>query len=70
MSGWQQFALCAQTDPDLFILDKGESSKPAKKICAACPVIEQCLAFALANPVKGVWGGLTKKERNRLKRET
>jgi WhiB family redox-sensing transcriptional regulator len=70
MTEWMDEGLCRQTDPDLFILEKGESSKPAKKICAQCPVIEQCLAYALANPVRGVYGGLTKKERNRLKRET
>jgi WhiB family redox-sensing transcriptional regulator len=35
----------------------------AKMICARCPVIEQCQAYARANPEYGVWGGETEEER-------
>jgi len=69
MTAWMVDGLCTQTDPNLFILDMGESAKPAKKVCAACPVLVECREFALANDVVGVWGGTTWLERNRMKRE-
>ncbi|MFD0634201.1 WhiB family transcriptional regulator [Catenulispora yoronensis] len=36
----------------------------AKRICAGCPVREECAAFAVALGERhGTWGGLTDKER-------
>jgi len=40
----------------------------AKKICATCPVREECLEFGLTEPI-GIWGGLTPKERRIVKRQ-
>lgn len=41
----------------------------AKAICAQCPVQAQCLAHALKfDELYGVWGGMSSKERSRLKR--
>jgi WhiB family redox-sensing transcriptional regulator len=41
----------------------------AKQVCAACPVVIQCATHALREPeLYGVWGGLTPKERERLRR--
>ena len=61
-------ALCAQTDPELFFPDVGMSNALAKKICGACPVQAECLEWALTNGEDyGIWGGLTAKERYRLK---
>lgn len=66
---WMDEALCAQTDPEMFFPDRGGSSREAKKVCAECDVREQCLAYALAHDVRvGVWGGLTSRERRRLRR--
>ena len=31
-------ALCAQVDPELFFPEKGEPTRDAKAVCAACPV--------------------------------
>ena len=43
----------------------------AKAVCAACPVWEDCLDWALENPriAKGVYGGLLERERRRLARK-
>lgn len=66
---WQEKALCSQTDPEAFFPEQGGSTKDAKRICARCPVKTECLNYALANDERfGVWGGLTERERRRLKR--
>ena len=66
---WREEALCAQTDPEEFFVEKGGSNRSAKRICNACEVRPQCLSHALDNDERyGVWGGLSERERSRLKR--
>ena len=66
---WQERALCAQTDPEAFFPEKGGSTREAKKVCTSCDVRSQCLDYALANDERfGIWGGLSERERRKLKR--
>ncbi|HWM35329.1 MAG TPA: WhiB family transcriptional regulator [Pseudolysinimonas sp.] len=66
---WQSDALCAQTDPEAFFPEKGGSTRDAKKICTTCEVRAQCLEYALLNDERfGIWGGLSERERRRLRR--
>lgn len=66
---WQADALCAQTDPEAFFPEKGGSTREAKKICQQCEVKAECLDYALANDERfGIWGGLSERERRRLRR--
>jgi WhiB family transcriptional regulator, redox-sensing transcriptional regulator len=66
---WQERALCAQTDPEAFFPEKGGSTREAKRICQGCEVKDECLESALANDERfGIWGGLSERERRRLKR--
>jgi len=66
---WQERALCAQTDPEAFFPEKGGSTREAKRICLGCEVKDSCLEYALANDERfGIWGGLSERERRRLKR--
>ena len=66
---WQENALCAQTDPEAFFPEKGGSTREAKRICLGCEVRDKCLEYALANDERfGIWGGLSERERRRLKR--
>lgn len=66
---WQEQALCAQTDPEAFFPEKGGSTREAKRICRACGVRDECLEFALRNDERfGIWGGLSERERRRLKK--
>ena len=68
-AGWQEHALCAQTDPEAFFPEKGGSTREAKRICVGCEVKAECLEFALAHDERfGIWGGLSERERRRLKR--
>jgi WhiB family transcriptional regulator, redox-sensing transcriptional regulator len=72
---WRLRASCRSVDPDLFFpvgatglaIDQISS---AKEVCAACPVSEPCLEFALAtNQDSGVWGGRSEEERRTLRRQ-
>ena len=66
---WQTDALCAQTDPEAFFPEKGGSTRDAKRVCEACPVSGECLDYAMSNDEKfGIWGGLSERERRRLRR--
>lgn len=66
---WQMRALCSQTDPEAFFPEKGGSTREAKTICAECEVRAECLEYALANDERfGIWGGLSERERRRLRR--
>ncbi|WP_328219586.1 WhiB family transcriptional regulator [Corynebacterium argentoratense] len=67
---WQEYALCAQTDPEAFFPEKGGSTREAKRICQACSVRDECLEYALLNDERfGIWGGLSERERRRLKKQ-
>jgi WhiB family redox-sensing transcriptional regulator len=68
--GWQDRALCAQTDPEAFFPEKGGSTREAKRVCKACEVRAECLEYALENDERfGIWGGMSERERRRLKRQ-
>jgi WhiB family transcriptional regulator, redox-sensing transcriptional regulator len=62
--GWQDAANCLGVDPDLFFPER------AKEVCKGCVVRGECLEYALANGEKfGIWGGLSERERRRLRRQ-
>ena len=66
---WHERALCAQTDPEAFFPEKGGSTREAKKVCVSCEVRAECLEYALENDERfGIWGGLSERERRKLKR--
>jgi WhiB family redox-sensing transcriptional regulator len=65
---WRLEALCAETDPEAFFPEKGGSTREAKRVCTGCAVRAECLEFALANDERfGIWGGLSERERRRLR---
>ena len=67
--GWQERALCAQTDPEAFFPEKGGSTREAKRICQGCEVRAECLEYALGHDERfGIWGGLSERERRKLKK--
>lgn len=67
---WQDDALCAEIGGNLMFPELGESSKPAKRVCAQCTVSAPCLQYALDNKIReGVWGGLSRMDREQIWRE-
>ena len=67
---WAVFAACRGGDADLFFPLTKDQEVQAVTICATCPVLGDCLEYALdAGERYGVWGGTTEKQRRRLLRE-
>jgi WhiB family transcriptional regulator, redox-sensing transcriptional regulator len=67
---WQDYANCRGADADLFFPERGASTRRAKAICKACEVKGKCLDYAIDNGEKfGIWGGLSERERRRVRRE-
>ena len=69
-AAWRLDALCAETDPEAFFPEKGGSTREAKRVCLGCSVRTECLEFALDNDERfGIWGGLSERERRRVRLE-
>jgi len=67
---WQEEANCLGVDPDLFFPERGASTREAKAVCRGCEVRGDCLEYALAHGEKfGIWGGLSERERRRVRRQ-
>ncbi len=65
---WRELAACRGADLEVFFPERGESAGPARQVCAACPVRQPCLDYAITNRiVSGIWGGLTERERRALR---
>lgn len=62
-----------QNAPELYFPEKEDAFqliRYAKKQCAQCPIVNQCLEYALeAGEAHGIWGGTTPTERRQLKRK-
>lgn len=69
---WQDKALCAEVDPEIFFPEKGGSTRAAKRVCRSCEVRAECLEYALDNPDAGrygIWGGFSERERRIFRKE-
>jgi WhiB family redox-sensing transcriptional regulator len=65
---WMEEAACANSDPDLFFPERGDSVVEAKAVCRGCPVRAECLEYALERGEKyGLWGGLSVRERRKIR---
>ena len=69
-NAWQLVGNCVGVDPDLFFPERGASTKEAKAVCHGCSVREDCLEYALSVGERfGIWGGLSERERKRIRRQ-
>ncbi len=58
---------CVGADPDLFFPDTMAQARQAIALCNSCPLIEQCLQWALVHEDHGIWGGKTARQRARMR---
>lgn len=74
---WTESAACRDADPELFfpVGTSGPAllqTAAAKAVCRRCPVLIDCLFWALDHPLEaeyGVWGGTDEFERRDLLRQ-
>jgi WhiB family redox-sensing transcriptional regulator len=74
---------CLKVDPEIFFPELPEGTPTseekkqyeieviaAKAVCAPCPFIEPCLAYALKTPnTYGIWGATDERDRKRIKKQ-
>ena len=71
---WRHYAVCRDEDPELFfpVGTAGPAvrqTEEAKSVCRRCPVVAQCLQWAVTSDQEtGVWGGMSEDERRAAKR--
>jgi hypothetical protein len=58
---------CDGMDSELFYSEEPADIELAKAVCARCPVRWRCLAAGLEGDEYGVWGGLSRTEREALR---
>jgi len=65
---WLDQAACLEVGTEFHFPEKGGSAREAKLLCRGCEVRERCLEYALEHSEAGIWGGMSERERRRLKR--
>jgi len=64
---WMLEGNCRVESPARFFPNDGVGVEVARRICAHCPVREDCLEYALGERIDhGVWGGASERERRRI----
>ncbi len=72
---WQHRGACRGPHATVFFppahferkVERAAREQRAKEICASCPVIDECLEYALTiSEPHGIWGGLNENERRLL----
>lgn len=60
-------AACNGKDTEMFFPKNKVAEYKAKAVCSSCPVVLQCLMWAITEKEVGIWGGATTKERKELR---
>lgn len=64
---------CAVSDPELFFPERRnafiKNTETAKALCRSCPVLSDCLNYALHTDVDGIWGATDEVERKKIRKE-
>lgn len=66
---WHQHAACRGQGVDDWFPSRGATTVDAKAVCERCEVAETCRTWAIGHEgaLHGVWGGLSERERRRLR---
>lgn len=66
---WREKAACKGMDPAIFYPKRGQDSRPAKKVCASCPVSSECFEYGyLYGEHHGIWGGVSERQMRKERR--
>lgn len=66
---WVSRAACRGMDTALFFPAQGGEVAGVVAVCEGCPVRSECLEHAMEHEHFGVWGGMSGKQRLRLRRQ-
>lgn len=71
LGDWTDRGACRTCDPAIdFFPDRGADTRPAKAVCAGCPVQAPCLDDALADGARpGIWAGTSERQRKQIRRD-
>lgn len=68
---WFDDAACRGSGPAPFFPEQGQPSTKARAACDRCPIVEPCLAYAIADPtLQGIWGGTNEYQRDEIRSKT
>lgn len=74
---WMLQAACVDQPLEMFFPGPGKAgaalTRKAKQICRTCPVVNDCLFYALSfgdRHCPGIWGMTTERERHRIHHST
>lgn len=69
-TAWMIDADCTDTDPEAFFSFESSTDRyMLQRICADCPVRQECRDYATKYDMHGFWGGTTRYERRRVSKE-
>lgn len=72
---WVKEAACNRLPPDesseIFFVKAGRPAKkqPYMNFCDNCPVKRECLSYALVHDAYGIWGGMSRTQRQEVPRQ-
>lgn len=64
--------LCAEIGGDWWFIDKDDNNidpRLPKSICGRCQHQTECAEWGIANEDYGIWGGLTPRQRQKIRTE-
>lgn len=67
---WMKRGACYGRVPrSVFFPTRGQDTEPAKRVCRACPVADDCREYAITagQMLKGIWGGTSERERRQIR---
>ena len=66
---WADSAACKGMETELWFPVRYEhGGESALKVCATCPVKDECAEYAIPEAgLHGIWGGMNQKERERVR---
>ncbi len=65
---WMSQAACREVEPEMFFAEDPRAQKQAIGVCKACPVLAECLDYAITTNSEGIWGGLLPSQLDQVKR--
>jgi WhiB family redox-sensing transcriptional regulator len=70
--GFYENPACASVGGDFWFPEKASDSVDiavAKSICKGCPHRTECAEWGIRNEHFGIWGGLSERERSKIRRQ-